>query len=293
MSRPSFEDPTAPEGSPSLRLPLISRIAPSIGGPRSTRSIASPRVAAGPTVSATSPKNCRMPPWRTPDKRRGANKRTDPICVKHQPWKVYFVVGHLIMCKAYLIKQAGWRNAMTMFGLSDGIFAPHDFHDTACDCLDEELAKIADGARDARKHSGRARLTRKSGVEFGGPKYGLATDQIAVHHTIGQTRTHREENGSGSEQTCPGGSSKSFKRAKSARAVLEQDPRCRAAVLDTSRLGRGLLSVIIHGDTERAENVRRSVANWLKSMLYTGGQTRRGGPPCRLPGAPRHQSSFS
>ncbi len=57
---------------------------------------------------------------------------------------------------------------MTTFGLSDGIFAPHDFQDTACDCLDEELAKIADAARDARKHSGRAPLTRKSGVEFGG-----------------------------------------------------------------------------------------------------------------------------
>jgi len=72
---------------------------------------------------------------------------------------------------------------MTTFGLSDGIFAPHDFQDTACDCVYEELAKIADAARDARKHSGRAPLTRKSGWSSGAEiRSGHGSDRGSPHH---------------------------------------------------------------------------------------------------------------
>jgi len=120
------------------------------------------------------------------------------------------------------------------------------FTDPSFEALEAEIGALSAAAWDGYTNGRKAPRTRKAGLGFSDPDYDLSVDWIKARDDIVLAQTRHDDpnekqrilliNGSSrSDQTCPGEMSKSYRLAKIAEPILEQEGY-EVDFLDLSRL---------------------------------------------------------
>jgi multimeric flavodoxin WrbA len=121
------------------------------------------------------------------------------------------------------------------------------FSDPAFEPLSQDVDRVIDAAWQAYDKSRKSPRTQKAGPGYADPDYDLAVEWLDGSSRIKDAERRQKDaaspsrilliNGAArSEHTCPGESSKSWRLAMIARAVMEQESGLEIEVLDLSRL---------------------------------------------------------
>jgi multimeric flavodoxin WrbA len=121
------------------------------------------------------------------------------------------------------------------------------FYDPIFEQLMPELAKIADAAWVSYNEYHKAPLTHPAGEGYADPSYQLSDEWRETSHAIKAAEARQKDNASPSrilivngssrsDQSCPGEMSKTYRLAKIAKSVIDDDGGYETELLDLSRL---------------------------------------------------------